>query len=499
MRERPIKIAITALGGQGGGVLADWIVAVGEKAGYIAQSTSVPGVAQRTGATVYYIELFPESAAKAKGKRPVLALMPFPGDVDIVLAMELMEAGRAIARGFVSGETTLIASSHRDYAIGEKIALSDGRKGGDTILRAAERAAGRFIIADMQSEANSAGAVVSAVMLGALAGAGALPIACETFESAIRETGRAVENNLAGFAAGRAAVERQSTDPSASGRKSRRAAAPPSEKVKNVFPLQVQEIIGEGLRRAADFQDSRYGGLYLRRLEEILASDQANGGEAREWRLTAAVAKHLALWMSYEDAIRVADLKTRRSRFARVREDVRAEDGQIVHLSEYMHPRIEEVCDLLPTPLAQSILSAPALRNAIDKVVGKGRRVSTTKLRGYVPLRFLASLRPLRRGTYRFGIENSRIESWLSAVKTAAEQDYALACEIAVLQRLLKGYGETHERGLGNYTRIIEALDVIRRQDDPAGALARLRDAALSDENGISLRAALKRLDAAAA
>ncbi|MDE9567170.1 hypothetical protein KKI93_25115, partial [Xenorhabdus bovienii] len=53
---QPIKIAILAMGGEGGGVLADWIVNLGEKNGYFAQTTSVPGVAQRTGATIYYVE-----------------------------------------------------------------------------------------------------------------------------------------------------------------------------------------------------------------------------------------------------------------------------------------------------------------------------------------------------------------------------------------------------------------------------------------------------------
>ena len=52
------------MGGEGGGVLADWIVALGEANGHIAQTTSVPGVAQRTGATIYYVELFPRAAAE---------------------------------------------------------------------------------------------------------------------------------------------------------------------------------------------------------------------------------------------------------------------------------------------------------------------------------------------------------------------------------------------------------------------------------------------------
>ena len=72
-----VTIAIAAMGGQGGGVLGDWIISMAEANGYYAQSTSVPGVAQRTGATIYYLELFPE---QADATIPVLALMPVPGD-----------------------------------------------------------------------------------------------------------------------------------------------------------------------------------------------------------------------------------------------------------------------------------------------------------------------------------------------------------------------------------------------------------------------------------
>ena len=94
MSAQPIKIAILAIGGEGGGVLSDWIVELAEQHGYLAQATSVPGVAQRTGATIYYVELFPRADAETAGMAPVLALMPMPGDVDIVLASELMEAAR---------------------------------------------------------------------------------------------------------------------------------------------------------------------------------------------------------------------------------------------------------------------------------------------------------------------------------------------------------------------------------------------------------------------
>src|SRR5687767_10214269 len=128
-----IKLAIMAVGGQGGGVLADWIVNLAERNGWYAQATSVPGVSQRTGATIYYVEMTPETA-----QLPVLALMPSPGDVDIILAAELVEAGRAITRGFVSPDRTiLVASSHRILAIAEKMPANDGAADSTAIVAAA--------------------------------------------------------------------------------------------------------------------------------------------------------------------------------------------------------------------------------------------------------------------------------------------------------------------------------------------------------------------------
>src|SRR5580704_18107966 len=139
---RAITIAILAMGGEGGGVLADWIADLAEHSGYFAQTTSVPGVAQRTGSTIYYLEMFPEAAVRAAGKEPVLALMPVPGEVDIVIASELMEAGRAIQRGLVSPDrTTLITSTHRVYSMTEKTVIADGQVDSSKLLEGAKSAA----------------------------------------------------------------------------------------------------------------------------------------------------------------------------------------------------------------------------------------------------------------------------------------------------------------------------------------------------------------------
>src|SRR5690349_3338159 len=200
-KAQPIKIAILAMGGEGGGVLADWIVEMGESNGYLAQTTSVPGVAQRTGATIYYVELYPEAQARADGGEPVFALMPLPGDVDVVLASELMECGRAVQRGLVTPDrTTLIASTHRVYSIAEKTALGDGRVDPQALLAHAAQAAQRFVRFDMAQAAEESGSVISAVLFGALAGTHALPFERAAFEATIERGGVGVKPSLQAFA-----------------------------------------------------------------------------------------------------------------------------------------------------------------------------------------------------------------------------------------------------------------------------------------------------------
>src|SRR5258708_10486250 len=146
---RPIAIVVMAMGGQGGGVLVDWIVALAEGQGWLTQSTSVPGVAQRTGATVYYVETIKSDDS---GRRPVLSLMPVPGEVDIVIGAELMEAGRAMQRGLGSpGRTPLIASSHRAYAVSEKVVPGAGARDPAEVHEPAHASANQFPPFDVPS------------------------------------------------------------------------------------------------------------------------------------------------------------------------------------------------------------------------------------------------------------------------------------------------------------------------------------------------------------
>ncbi len=496
-----ITLAIAAMGGQGGGVLADWIVTIAEQSGYFVQTTSVPGVAQRTGATIYYLELFPETPDKPL---PILGLMPIPGDVDIVVAAELAEAGRAVQRGIVTPDrTTLIASTHRAYAYAEKSALGDGRISTDDTAAAIRDAARTLISFDMQALAEAHGTVISATLFGALAGSGALPFPRAAFEAAITGTGKAVAANLAAFAAAyeyaaqpdAAAVTTPATDAEpASDRSVAPAIARLVSRIDDTLPAGIADTVRHGLRRTLDYQDADYGAQYLDRLAHFSRHVHDVAPDRDHDALLNAFARHLALWMTYEDTIRVADLKIRRQRFERCRDEVRAGDNEIVQLTEFMHPRIEEVADTLPAPLGRWLLGSKWTTTLLTRTLLRERKIHTSKIGGFCLLYVLSALRRFRHSTLRFVTEQQRIETWLSRLETLAATNYPAAVEVVLCQNLIKGYGDTHARGLANFNRIMETIDRTAPGQVDADTVRALRNAALADEHGSELEAALARV-----
>jgi indolepyruvate ferredoxin oxidoreductase beta subunit len=503
---RPIKLCVAALGGQGGGVLAEWLIGIAEAEGYLAQSTSVPGVAQRTGATIYYLEFFPRQEAERAGREPIMALMPVPGDVDCVVASELVEAGRAIQRGLVNRErTTLIASSHRSYSIAEKSALGQGMTDAAGLIELARSQAKRLVLFDMDAVAEQHRSVVSSVLLGAICGSGVLPFGRAAFETAIGKSGISVATNLAAFADACARAQSNHVDTAevAARAPDRPAVVPTRARSARLQPLldrvrrlpeAVQPLALEGTRRAIDYQDPAYAASYLTRLERISAleersrprRDRAAAEAGEEWALTAAVARGLALWMTFEDTIRVADLKTRAARFARVRAEVRAAPDQLFGITEFMKPRVAEIAGTLPVAMGARVLASPRVSRWIGRLTG-GKRIRTNTVSGFLFLHALGGLKRWRRGTLRYVEENGRIEAWLGRIERLAPAHHDLAVELARAQRLIKGYGETHERGWKNFTMLLSRLETLASRADGAVVLARLHEAALADEEGKAL------------
>jgi indolepyruvate ferredoxin oxidoreductase beta subunit len=204
---------IAALGGEGGGVLTNWIMAAAADLGLPAQSTSIPGVAQRTGGTTYYIEIYP-TPWRELGRAPsgAGAGARVSATSTCWCPRSSWKPGRCIANGFCTPDRTLlISSTSRFYVINEKMALGDGRFDDARLLDVAEKNAQSRILFDMESVAKEAGAMINAVMLGAIAGCGKLPIPVEAFERAIRAEGKAAEANLRGFKAGLTAARTEAT------------------------------------------------------------------------------------------------------------------------------------------------------------------------------------------------------------------------------------------------------------------------------------------------
>lgn len=500
---RPVTMLIAALGGEGGGVLTNWIMAAAADLGLPAQSTSIPGVAQRTGGTTYYIEIYPTPAHELGSRRPVLALAPGIGDIDLLVSSEFMEAGRCIANGFCTPDRTLlISSTSRFYVINEKMALGDGRFDDARLLDAAEKNSQSRILFDMESMAKEAGAMINAVMLGAIAGCGRLPIPIEAFERAIRAEGKAAEANLRGFRAGLDAARTEATTlrrPAEGKRreKPRNDLATLEREIRETMPTAAQDIAVEGVRRLARFQDDNYARLFLDRLaplRDIEAQLQGDG------RLTRETARHLAVRMSFEDLIRVAQAKIDPARLQRIEQELGANGGEPYSITEFLKPGIEEMCQVLPPSLARRIIAFSEKRGWLDKV-HVGMYVQTTSVTGYLRFWLLAKLRPLRRYMHRYVEEQAQIEAWLGLILQAAPLSPALALEIAECARLIKGYGSTHKRGTGNFQTIEMRLirPALQGQipvQDAIDGIASARTAALLDPEGLSLGKCLDEFDA---
>lgn len=497
--DKPLALAILAMGGQGGGVMADWIVNLAESQGWMAQTTSVPGVAQRTGATIYYVEMLPEK----DGHAPIFSLMPTPGDVDVVMAAELMEAGRSVLRGLVTPDkTVLIASTHRALAVSEKQAPGNGIGNPEVVVEATDFASRRTIAFDMETMAIRNGSVISASMFGALAGSGALPFPREAFEATIRAGGKGVEPSLKAFAAAYDRTLKNPRDPVSDTPVKRLDALPQTAghprldallgRIRTGFPESAHAMLYAGVKKLTDYQDPDYAGEYLDRLAVLNALDVTNGGAAKDHLFTRQAAKYVAVAMAYDDVVRVADLKVRESRFQRVRKEVGAKSDQIVYMTEYMHPRMEEVCGTLPKGLGLWIENSPRLFAWLDRRINKGRRVQTGTLFWFTGLYVVSALRGRRRGSLRHMREVEHMKAWLDNATQLLPVNYDLACEVLGLRRLVKGYSDTHSRGLSKFDRVMSGLPLIRDREDGADWLRRLKQAALLDEQGTALDGALK-------
>ena len=196
--------------------------------------------------------------------------------------------------------------------------------------------------------------------------------------------------------------------------------------------------------------------------------------------------------MCYDDILHVADLKTRPSRNARLRREQGIEADALTQVTEYFHPRAQEIVATLPTPWGRRCEDSPRIMRILTRLFDKGRQIRTDRISGYALLWLLAGLRPLRRKLLRHTQETKHLNKLTSLARETASPDYDLACEILRCQRLIKGYSDTHARGHSKFERVIGAIDMLRGRKDAADWLRRLREAALNEEGLEALDGALR-------
>ena len=504
--DRAFAILLCALGGEGGGVLANWLVEVGRDCGHAVQGTSIPGVAQRTGATTYYIEIFPRPVAELGGRMPVFGLYAVPGAVDLLVGSELLEVVRQAGNGMVSPDrTAVIASTRRTLTTTEKMPLADGRLDTSALVDVLRTHARTLDLLDMTELAERNGTVISAVMFGAIgawiAADSALPFPRSAFEAVVRRSGKAAAASLRGFDDGWQTVERARAAQSAAialaadvtAGLAKQAPDLPAA-VRDALPAEIHDIVALGHARVTDYQDSAYAELYLQRLRKLLHAERATGASSAA--VTREAARWLALWMAFDDIVRVADLKSRASRRERVRREVNAADDELLHVYEHFKPGVPEVAGLLPSALATRLQRWDRARIARGKEpLALAMRIGTHTASGLAAMRALASLKWLRRRGQRFADEQALIDRWLAAIGRALPADTTLALELARCGRLIKGYGATNERGKANLLHIVDHLaapPVTGSATTRAEAVRAARQAALADERGQALDEVLR-------
>ena len=493
---RPISLLLCALGGEGGGVLSQWLVEAARIAGYPAQSTSIPGVAQRTGATTYYVEIFPQPLADLGGRRPVLSLNPVPGALDALVSSELLETTRQIGLGYASPDRTrVITSSARSFTTHERMQLADGRRDSAQLVDVVRRFSQEHHVLDMAAMAQQAGTVVSAVMLGAIAGSGLLPFERAHFEAAIGQ-GAPAAASLRGFALAFDAVNtpRQWAEVAAQvlpeGAVS--PVSPADQAAVDEFPEPARAMLALGLARVTDYQNRAYGQVYLRRMRQVWQAEAASDG-AHGWAVTREMARWLALWMAFDDIIRVADLKSRATRLERVVKEVRAGPDDLLKVYDHFKPGVPEFAALLPSRWAQRLTAWDRAR------VLRGRepwalplKIGTHSVGGMLALRGLASLKGWRVYGQRFAHEQLAIEGWVQAVVQGLARHWSLGHELACCGQLIKGYGATNERGKLHLQHLVGHLAALPDPQAAAQAVAQARAAALQDDAGKALDLTLR-------
>jgi indolepyruvate ferredoxin oxidoreductase beta subunit len=465
----------------------------------------------------------------------VFSLNPVPGALDALVSSELLETTRQIGNGMATAERTrVITSSARTFTTMERMQLGDGRIDSERLLGVVQAHSRAHNVFNMGQLAREAGTIVSAVMLGAVAGSGLFPFKRSDYEAVVSDGGGTSAASLRGFGKAFELVSTtnghadasgpshnvvqnglqnslQTAHPSAVPAASAAQLAIVTQALQNTelltpmskelqpdlaqkFPSTVHEMLALGHARMLEYQGAAYAQLYVDRLQKVLQAEQtADPQSTKNYATTREMARWLALWMAFDDIVRVAVLKSRASRWQRVVGEVKAKDDDLLKVYDHFKPGVPEFAALLPAPLAHKLTAWDRRRILKGKTPwALPLKVGTHSIIGMLSLRTLASLKWLRVRGSRYATEQNMIEQWLQGVVQGTQRHWQLGHEIALCGRLIKGYGSTNERGKDNLLHVLNHLAQGADAQQAASAVKAARTAALADDAGKALDATLQ-------
>jgi hypothetical protein len=236
------------------------------------------------------------------------------------------------------------------------------------------------------------------------------------------------------------------------------------------LPDAVVPVVSDGIHLLIDYQGPSYAQLYVDRLRRFV------GRTGVDDVMFGDIARLMAIRMSYDDPIRIAQVKLGEPDAAP--DDVR-------------QFRIDELVGALPTAVADPILGVLDYLGWVHKPVSI--RFSTASRWGIRRLKIEASLRRWRLFSVRYGDERAWVERWLHMIDRALVKQPAAAAEIVQTATMVQGYGDPYRLGLADWHLIIDSLakptfDGALALPDLAGAVAEARAAARPDSQQVALK-----------
>lgn len=470
-KTRGVRVLIGTVGGQGGGVLSDWLVRGLLNAGWQPQSVGLLGLSQRAGTVIYYVEANPEG-----DKPPILSPFAVPGDVDLILAQEFLELGRLLQGGFAAKNCSIIANTYRYLGTLEKMPAEGGIFSSEEIRNAAESLSDNtwlFHAQNMVTEAGLSYLSSNAILLGAVVASPIFNLPAEPFHQAIRAAESNVGDNIKAFDLGYKMM-RDGTLPRALFQESevkdwqqmadeRAAKLPPGkasqykqllDAAQQTLPAALNQVLAEALYQLIDYQHLKYAQSYLDLIAEF-ADDEP---------LQAVYAQHLALWLTYEDSPRVAQLKTRPERFTGIAKEHGLKPGQKLVVEDYLAPDPQQIYGILPPSLAELVRSVGRRINPEFEKITLEMKIKTSSLHGYYTMALIGWSRRFRLSSWRHQQEMKEINLWQQGIRDWQRQDRELAFLAADAGRLIKGYGRVRDLALADLRLFLtDALPLLQQ------------------------------------